>query len=381
MKPKKIKLMISSRCSDLISIGKDEITFTDLRDYVLTELEKETFLGDPIFDVVISEKIIEPADDTSWNKCLKEIVESDIILVWFTGHEGYKDKGKSIGICFAEYIEALQSNPSKVYILDFRKLKLLFADKTEIEDNVKSKSEFALEVSKKDKWLQKTEISKCTSLATLKKEVKKKCYEITRAGITNFVLTGSQTLRQLNHKFGEGLQWSKLNYRFRQEAIKHYLERAIIKFLAEPDFVQLQNACILHALPDAMSVAEARELVGRPYLKDLEHLTIKSIGPVHFIGVYKNATESQLRDVIGHQDVAIIQESFGFYVWDLINHVQLVYITNCKDPEVTTLRTQEFFTWLRLHSETNYVIDRATRRLEILKVIDSQKIELKGTLK
>lgn len=102
---------------------------------------------------------------------------------------------------------------------------------------------------------------------------------------------------------------------------------------------------------------------------------------MHFIGVYKNATESQLRDVIGHQDVAIIQESFGFYVWDLINHVQLVYITNCKDPEVTTLRTQEFFTWLRLHSETNYVIDRATRRLEILKVIDSQKVELKGTLK
>lgn len=381
MKPKKIKLMISSRCSDLIKIGKEEISFTDLRDYILNELEKETFLGDTIFDVVISEKIIAPADDTSWNKCLKEIIDSDIVLIWFTGHEGYKDRGKSIGICFAEYIEALQSNPSKVYILDFRKLKLLYADKTEIKDVVKLKSEFALEVSKKDKWLQKTEISKCTSLAKLKEEVKNKCYTTTRASITNFVLTGSQTLRQINHQFGEGLQWSKLNYRFRQEAIKHYLQKAINKFLVELDFKQLQNACILHALPDAMSVAEARELVGRPYLNDLAHLSAKSIGPIHFIGVYKNATESQLRDVIGHQDVAIIQESFGFYLWDLINHVQLVYITNCKDPEVTTLRTQEFFTWLRLHGETNYVIDRATRRLEILKVIDSQKVELKGTLK
>lgn len=381
MKPKKIKLMISSRCSDLIKIGKDEITFTDLRDYVLKELEKETFLGDPIFDVVISEKIIAPADDTSWNKCLKEIVDSDIILVWFSGHEGYKDKGKSIGICFAEYIEALQSNPFKVYILDFRKLKLLFADKKEIKDTVKFESEFALEVSKKDKWLQKTEITKCTSLVDLKVEVRDKCYAIIRAGITNFVLSGSQTLRQLNHQFGEGLQWSKLNYRFRQEAIKHYLQKSINKFLAEPDFKQMQNACKLHALPDAMSVAEARELVGRPFLNDLVHLAAKSIGPIHFIGVYKNATESQLRDVIGHQDVAIIQESFGFYVWDLVNHIQLVYITNCKDPEVTILRTQEFFTWLRMHSETNYVIDRATRRLEILKVIDLQKVELKGTLK
>lgn len=133
----------------------------------------------------------------------------------------------------------------------------MFADKTEIPDTVKLKSNFALEVSKKDKWWQKSEIAPCNSLVTLKEEVKKKCYAITRAGITNFVLTGSQTLRQLNHQFGEGLQWSKLNYRFRQEAIKYYLEKAIIKFLAEPDFIQLQNACILHALPDAMSVAEA----------------------------------------------------------------------------------------------------------------------------
>lgn len=381
MKLKKIKLMISSRCSDLIQIGTEEISFTGLRDHILEELEKETFLGDPIFDVVISERIIEPADDTSWNNCLKEIVDSDLVLVWLTGHEGYKDPGKSMGICYAEYIEALQSNPYKVFILDFRQLKLLYADKTEITADVKTKSDFALDVAKRDKWLQRIRISKCTTLDELKLEVKKKCSEIVRSGITEFVLTGSKALRQVNHQFGEGLQWSKLNYRFRKEAIQHYVQKTINNFLNEPDFIQIKNACIVHALPDAMSVPEARELVGRPYLKDLEHLKVIDKGPIHFIGVYKNATESQLRDVIGHQDVAIIQESFGFYVWDLINHIQLVYITNCKDPEVTTLRTQDFFTWLRIHDETNYIIDRAVRRLEILRTIDSQKIELKGTLK
>lgn len=381
MKSKKIKLMISSRCSDLIKIVKDEISFTDLRDFVLKEIEKETFLGDPIFDVVISEKIIEPADDSSWNKCLKEIVDSDIVLVWFTGHEGYKESGKTIGICYAEYLEALQSNPSKVYILDFRKLELLYHDKKAIKDSVKFKSDFALEISKKDKWLQSTEVSKCTSISDLKSEVRNKCFAITRAGITNFVLTGSQTLRQLNHLFGEGLQWSKLNYRFRQEAIKHYMQKSINKFLLESDFTKLNKACIMHAVPDAMSVIEARELVGRPFLKDLEHIPKIDKGPIHFVGVYKNTTESQLRDIIGHQDVAIIQETFGFYVWDLVNHIQIVYITNCKDPEVTTLRVQEFFIWLRLHKETDYVIDRAVRRFKILKIIDSQKVELKGTLK
>jgi hypothetical protein len=381
MKARKIKVMISSRCSDLIRIGKNEISFTDLRDFTLAELEKETFLGHDIFDVVISEKIIEPADDTSWNKCLKEIKESDIVLVMFSGHEGYKAKGKTIGICYAEFIEALHNNPSKVFLLDFRKLDLLYSDKTEIKKDVKEKSDFALNVEKRDMWLQKIEIDNVATIEDLRKETLKKSKGIIRTGITGFVLSGSATLRQANHQFGEGLQWTKLNYRFRQEVIKHYVQKAVNNFLAQSDFKSISNSCIIHALPDAMSIAEARELVGRPYLKDLEHLSSIKSGPIHIIGVYKNVTESQLRDVIGHQDVAIIQENFGFYVWDLVNHIQLVYLTNCKDPEVTLLKTQEYFTWLRIHDETKQVIDRANRRFKILKVIEIQKVELKGSLK
>lgn len=373
--------MISSRCSDLIEIYNNVISFTDLRKHVLDQFDKETFLGYNFFEVVISEEIIEPSDDTSWNKCLKEIRDSDIVLVWFTGHEGYKDKGKSIGICFAEFIEALQSNPSKVFIIDFRKLKLLYRDNTEIGDDVKENSEFALDVDKRDKWLQKIELKNVATIDDLKKETTEKSKEIIRCGIAEFVLTGSASMRQTNHQFGEGLQWSKLNYRFRQEAIIHYLSKAVDNFLLETDFNQISHSCKIHALPDAMSVAEARELVGRPYLKDLEHLSTIKSGPIHIVGVFKNATERQIRDVIGHQDVAIIQEIFGFYVWDLVNHIQLVYLTNCKDPEVTILKVQEFFTWLRINDETKYIIDRAQRRHEIIKVIDTQKVELRGTPK
>jgi hypothetical protein len=381
MKAKKIKVMISSRCSDIINVGKAEITFTDLRDYILSELEKEKFLGHDIFDVVISEKIIEPADDTSWNKCLKEIKDSDIVVVWFSGHEGYKDEGKTIGICYAEFIEALQNNPSKVFLIDFRKLNILYSNKDEIKKEVKEGSDFAKYVGRRDNWLHKVEINKVASIDDLKRDVLQKSKDIILAGITNFVLSGSSNLRQVNHQFGEGLQWTKLNYRFRQEAIKHYIQKALDSFLSQADFKPIKKSCIVHALPDAMSIAEARELVGRPYLKDLDYLSLIESGPIHVIGVYKNATEGQLRDVIGHQDVAIIQENFGFYVWDLVNHVQLVYLTNCKDPEVTLLKTQEYFTWLRIHDETKYVVDRALRRIEILRIIKQQKVELQGLLR
>jgi hypothetical protein len=377
----KIKLMISSRCSDLIEINKDQITFTDLRIHILKELEKETFLGKPFFEVAISEYFTSSLDGTSWDKCLQEIVDSDIVIIWFTGHEGYKDPGKSIGICYAEYIEAIQSNPAKVFILDFRKLKLLYADHTVFDKKVKEESDFALEIQKRDKWLQRVELSSCKSIATLKDEVLLKCSQILFDAISNFTISGSASLRQARHSFGEGLLWNKLNYRFRQEAINFYLTKAVNKFLPQPDFIPLQKALVLHAIPDSMSIAEARELVGRPFLNDLELISGIDIGPVHIIGVYKNTTERQVRDIIGHQDVAIIQEGFGFYVWDLVNHIQLIYITNCSDPEVTLLQTQAFFTWLRLQDETKYVIDRAKRRNEILKVIYSQKIELKGTLR
>jgi len=378
---RKIKVMISSRCSDLVSIGTKTISYTDLRKYLLEELEKEQMLNQDLFDVVISEYIVEPAGETSWNTCIKEIVDSDIVLVWFTGHEGYKDPGKSIGICYAEYIEAIQSNPSKVFILDFRKLKLLYADKNEIPNAVKKDSDFAKEIIRRDKWLQRVELDKCKTLDDLKSEVLRKSYELIFAAVTNFIISGSTTLRQTTHVFGEGLLWNKLNYTFRQQTIKYYVEKTVNKFIVEEDFKLLKNTFISHAIPDAMSVVEAREMVGRPFLNDLEHLPKVNIGPIHIIGVYKNATERQLRDVIGHQDVAIIQEDFGFYVWDLVNHIQLVYIINCKDPEVTTLQTQAFFTWLRVQDETQWIIDRARRRKEILKTIDHQKVVLTGNLK
>jgi hypothetical protein len=266
-------------------------------------------------------------------------------------------------------------------MLDFRDLKVLNSAGVEFDSGVKHDSPFAKEIGRSDRWLQRTELKKCTTIGNLKLEVKAKCFGILVAAVSNFVISGSTTLRQSAHTFGEGLVWNKLNYRFRQEAIGHYLTKTVNRFLAEPDFLPLQKSMITHAMPDAMSVVEARELVGRPFLKDLEHLPNVDIGPVHIIGVYKNATENQIRDIIGHQDVAIIQDGFGFYVWDLVNHIQLIYITHCKDPEVTAIQTQAFFTWLRVQDETRFVIDRASRRKEILKTIDAQKVELKGTLK
>lgn len=374
----RIKLMISSRCSDQIRIGTQTMRFTELREKVLAELDKLEFLGRNLFDIEISEYFTEALDDTSWEDCLIKIRESDLILIWFTGHEGYKDAGKSIGICYAEYLESLQSNPSRVYLLDFREYEILDAKGNLLTNKVKTESPFAKAVQQKDKWLNKNSFTKVKDLSELSMRVTEKCKIILREAILRFVFEGSKSFRINKGLFGEGLKWSKLNHRFRNEAMVHYLSASVKSFLEQDDFKQLEKSFKIYAIPDAMSVAEAREMVGRPFLMDHKEVKKIKLGPIHLIGVYKNATESQIRDTIGHQEVAIIQDGFGYYVWDLINHNQLIYLTNCKDPQITIMQVDAFFTWLRVNDETTSIIDRAERRFKILKEIDKQKLELKG---
>jgi len=52
------------------------------------------------------------------------------------------------------------------------------------------------------------------------------------------------------------------------------------------------------AIPDAMSVSSARELVGQPFLHDYEladFIDDNEGGPVHIIACHKGATESQAK--------------------------------------------------------------------------------------
>lgn len=389
MKDQKINLMISSRIMDQIVVDDGTITFKELRKEVLESFQEKNFLGHNIFDVNISEEFITPADQASWDKCLQEIRDNDIVLVFFTGHEGNKIEGQNVGICRAEYKEALDSNPSKVFIIDFRKLSLKDSNGNEITDETKYESDFAAEVAGHDTWLNFIDVDTTETREKLIEEVKSVCLKIVRSGIVSFVLEGSKSLRRMKHTFGEGLEWSKYNYWMRKKAMEYYLSEGINGYVEVPEFSFLKKSFFAHAVPDGMSVAEARELVGRPFLDDSKYLDAKNgdskpviqNGPIHFIAVYKNVTENQIRSIIGHQDVAIIQEDYGFYVWDLINHIQLVYFIKCWDSVNIKMRVDDFFRWMRTSGEAHYLKTRAERRFIIVKTINEQTVQFKEFLK
>ena len=95
----------------------------------------------------------------------------------------------------------------------------------------------------------------------------------------------------------------------------------------------------VYSIPDNMSVEDAKSYTGRPFLKDQELIDhpigdapIK-YGPIHFIAVYGNASEIQVKNLIGFPDISAIKEDFGIYVWEQNTHVQLVFLTECRTPE------------------------------------------------
>jgi len=142
-------------------------------------------------------------------------------------------------------------------------------------------------------------------------------------------------------------------------------------------FLELESYKILvtiHAIPDALSVASAKEKVGQPFLQDfkISNILLKNdniIGPVHIIGCHKSVSETQTRNILGLPDATILKDSFGIYVADNIQKIQMVFIEKCADSHSIRYRFQDFSDWLVRTSELENLVQRAKSRKNIITVI------------
>jgi len=85
---------------------------------------------------------------------------------------------------------------------------------------------------------------------------------------------------------------------------------------------------IVHAIPAAFTVTSAREMVGRPFLRDLERTDLlkKAQGPLHLIACHRGATETQARAMLGFPDAIVVSDLFGIYVADEVQKVQFAFL-------------------------------------------------------
>ena len=366
-KSSKLRIMIPSRCGDYFPAGQTTTRLSDIRKDPKSEIEAVEIFGKKVFEVWINEEA-PPQGGTwdSWDVCMEAVKDCDVLISISNGNAGWADAAGAIGICHAELKTALDVAPAKVRLVALENIPI-----TEGDGGTRNQR-FQEFVSKQSLFRGAT----VSTIDELKSRSKEALYDATIA------LAQSGVREAARGKFhsGQALDWSRLDFPARQAEMCKVLRDAMLARVGSIEdagrlFVLLSGQSILfvpHAIPAALSVSSARELVGQPFLHDhLQHdaLTAKRSGPVHVIACHKTATESQATKLLGFPDATVVTPPFGVFVADNVQKIQFAFITNCRDEANTRHGVQRFFNWLTQTGEDTLLAERAKARARIVRAI------------
>jgi hypothetical protein len=369
-KDKTIRVMISSRCNDPIQFRGAQATLSEVRKFIKGELEKETLFGSQLIEVWINEDAPPQEGSTdAWDACLKHVDEADILVVLYNGHAGWSASDAHVGICHAELERAMSVAPGKVRIIEL-------AEKTrEMSERHERFQQNVLMLSRFHGFADSGE----TALGEVKKAV--------REAIPEMVKWGVREAKRGKYHLGEALKWSRLDFESRKQAMEQVACEAVDGSGKCPQALRRigdDNVLFcIHAVPDSFATAEARELVGRPFVHDYVLVTRPPLsdrltaGPVHLIVVHKSVTEKQACGFIGHPDVMLVNTPFGLYLADRIQHVQVLFVSNCRDETATRQGIQRCLRWLEESGEGARLVQGSKRRKRILRSIQKEIEQVK----
>ena len=365
----KIRVMLSSRCDDKFPPAekKGAKALSEIRKSLKEEIESISIFGKQLFEVWINEDAPPaPASVDSWEKCLAEVRACDILIVLSNGNAGWAKEAGDIGICHAEYMEGLSTARGKVWLVSLDQVKITNneagARNKRFQEFVSTQSAFrGGEIKSANELKDRVKGALSDALITL-----------TQRGVHD-----SGTGR---FDMGQALDWNRMGFRERKSAMENVLFDAVLgrkgsKQCAGGVMTQIANTKVLvacHAIPAALGIATARELVGQPFLQDhelIDSLSPDSGGPIHLIACLKAATEAQAIKLLGFADATIVSGPFGVYVADKIQKVQFVFLNNCLDDPRTRHAAQRFFEWLEQTGEDLLLAKRALSRGRIVKAI------------
>ena len=362
--PIRIRVMISSRCNDPIKFHGETARLSDVRFQLRKELEEVKLLDSQLFDVWINEDA-PPAEGNrdSWETCLQQVREADIVLVLYNGNAGWAKEDGEIGICHAEYATALEISPAKVRIIELP-----------LAANLSGKRHQRFQA------YYGTQSPFRGAAAESGEDVITRCRQALREAVAGMVRLGVREARKGRLYAGAALDWSRLDYHEREREMKKALKATLqdrhgstdheLGMVAAAGGKSILFCC--HAVPAAMSQSGARELVGQPFLRDhelVQSLPANVAGPVHIIAAHRTVTESQALKMLGFPDAIVVFPPFGIYAADPVYKVQLVFIRNCADETSTRHGVQRFFEWLEQSGESDLLVERAQSRMRIVKTL------------
>ena len=373
---RKVRVMISSRCTSIVRDGETWISMTEVRKRLQRELSIESLGGEPLFEVWISDNAPDQSQgdlETAWEKSLEEVSKADIVLVLYTGEAGWSP-ARGIGICHAEFQQAWNDGPARLKVVRIQEVRTAPKDGAELARDALLETYF-------------NELNPTSSAAACADEILARSREALREAVAGLVKLGGREARKGRFAYGTPLDWSRMDFTHRKKAMEEALGRGLVEFGAGEfgggwlwPLGDTGVLTICHGLPAAFGVAAARELVGQPFLHDHVYLgrvvrrREKPAGPLHLVACLKNVTESQAMRQLGFPDATIVATPFGVYVSDPLQKIQMIFLANCRDPTTTRNALTRLVEWLDTTGESANLARRAVGRRKIVRAI----LDLKG---
>jgi hypothetical protein len=367
-KSSKIKIMISSRCNDRFPIAaKDAKRLSEIRAQLKAEIDATRIFGQPVFEVWINEEAAEDGSQQAWDHCIEQARDCDIFVALFNGNAGWPDKAGTIGICHSEFQTAYASAPGKVFVVNIH------------EPNAKGAPSGGIHTLFQDyiQHLRRFDTRATSSEAQLLEVVRR----IVSQATVKMVQRGVRDANRGTSYVGPALDWSRLGYADRVARMKRAALSGLTQdgTVADVDGTHAQRKIdgkstlfVVGAIPDAVSVPAAREIVGQPHLFDhVLHDKLKKPygGPVHLIACHKGVTEAQARTMLGFPDATVVSAPFGIYVVDPVQSIQLVLVAQCRDETSTRLGVQRFLEWLDESEQAAALVRHAAKRKTVIEAL------------
>jgi hypothetical protein len=366
-----IKVMISSRCGDKFPLDAPGArSLSEIRKDLKSRIEMETLFGQQLFEVWINEESPSKSGSTnSLDVCLTEVKDCNILVVLYNGNAGWitkKEEAGGVGICHAELMSGLAQAPGKLFLVDISESEL---------------SKFPKRIVDK-RFQHYVKILNLFRGAEVKTEndLQDRCLQGLHEAVVNMTRLGVREATKGMYHSGQALDWSRLDFGARRAEMTRIIRDALAvrrksATIGSNIAIEIGSKKILivvDAIPAAMTVASAKEMVGQPFLKD--HVLAKELGeelsgPIHLIACHKTATEAQVTRLLGFPDATLVTAPFGIFVADSVQKIQLALITNCRDESNTRHGVQRFFEWLEQTGEATLVGKRAVSRTKIVKAI------------
>jgi len=368
-----LEVMISSRCRTMIrrDSSNSSESMTDLRRRAKAALSTTFRVSDDgLFDVWINEdERRQAASETWYSASEKRARRSEIVLVLFTGDSGSRLAG-NLGVCHAEFVSAMEDTPSKVRVIDLRPAVVVPGD---VDDA------FVADVDGR---------SLITETAGTGDEAVERLCGQALAAVQTLSHAGALDLRRRS-KSGSEIEWDRLSFDDRKVRMEATVAEALEQVLPESAPVASPAPAhgravtgrvgprpvlfVCHGAPAGLSLATSREMVGQPFLRDHLYADLLDpkrrggmVGPVHVIASPQAVTESQARRLLGFPDATVVKDTWGIWVSDALQRIQLLLIDRCTSGSSTTARVQQAFSWLHTSGEEDTLASRAERRAGIV---------------